>query len=537
MRISILKLSRDEALDFLMKSEQYVGFELPEYFKFDKLLGYIRKTIGEEEYDNCISTSPKDIQEINIEILLNKDGRYAVRPLTITNPYLYYFVARELCCESGWSAIIDCFDKFKVKSITSSALPVISYSKEQFHRSATILNWWTAVEQKSIELSLDYRYMFMTDITNCYGSINPQSIDWAIARKGTQYETQEYSKLSNNLIRYLGDMQQGRNIGIPQGSAIFDLLAEIILGYSDLLLHEALEKEGISSSEYHIIRYRDDYRIFCNSKSRLEEISYILQGVLEQLNFRMNSQKTCISDSIVTDSIKNDKLSYISSAPIHNGNWRSFASTQKELLYILMFSRKFPNGGQIKNLLSSLSKAAKIKIDNRPSNKILFTLGKIKFEEVNKESKDDIPDIKSQIAIVTQIAIENITSAHYALRLASILIESIDDKAKRIEIIKKIYHKLHELPNSSYTEIWLQNMSYQYDIIKKCCEYDHPLCKYVINEQEDLWDNSWLKPKYTKGFSKVSICDSHTLPVETSEITFREIRGYGGNYDTIEAVE
>lgn len=35
------------------------------------------------------------------------------------------------------------------------------------------------MEQRSIELSLEYRYMFVTDITNCYGSVNPQAFDWA----------------------------------------------------------------------------------------------------------------------------------------------------------------------------------------------------------------------------------------------------------------------------------------------------------------------------------------------------------------------
>lgn len=32
---TILSLEANEALDFFMKSEQYHGFELPEYFTFD----------------------------------------------------------------------------------------------------------------------------------------------------------------------------------------------------------------------------------------------------------------------------------------------------------------------------------------------------------------------------------------------------------------------------------------------------------------------------------------------------------------------
>ncbi len=35
---TILSLSASKALDFFMKSEQFHGFELPEYFDFDALL-------------------------------------------------------------------------------------------------------------------------------------------------------------------------------------------------------------------------------------------------------------------------------------------------------------------------------------------------------------------------------------------------------------------------------------------------------------------------------------------------------------------
>jgi D-arabinose 5-phosphate isomerase GutQ len=121
------------------------------------------------------------------------------------------------------------------------------------------------------------------------------------------------------------------------------------------LLHEAIERAGITAS-YQIIRYRDDYRIFCNDKDQMEKISYILQQVLESLNFRMNSQKTKISENVVTDSIKSDKLAYIYNTPIFNKKGVDFDSFEKHLLYILMFARKHPNSGQVKTLLSDIDK-------------------------------------------------------------------------------------------------------------------------------------------------------------------------------------
>ena len=361
---NILTLDHEEAMDFFMKSEQYHGFELPEYFTFDEVLKYVREKIGTASYEECLQEgiSPESLSDVNLDILLNKDGRYAVRPIMLANPFLYYFLVREVCDEENWAIVKGLFDKFNVPHITSCAIPVIPNEKEAFHKATTINNWWNSMEQRSIELSLEYRYMFVTDITNCYGSVNPQTFDWAFSLKDTAFAATQ-SPIAQNIQKYLRALQQGRNIGIPQGSAIFDFVGEIILGYSDLLLHEALlkkvkeyEEQGKAFPDYEIIRYRDDYRIFCNDKGTLEEISYILQQVLEHLNFRMNSQKTKISDSIVTDAVKTDKLAYIYNTPIFNKKGVDFDSFEKHLLYILMFSRQYPDSGSIRIMLSDIDK-------------------------------------------------------------------------------------------------------------------------------------------------------------------------------------
>lgn len=60
----------------------------------------MRSKVGELSYDECIAVDVvSDIDGINVEILLNKDGKYVVRPLMLCNPYLYfyYFLARKIC--------------------------------------------------------------------------------------------------------------------------------------------------------------------------------------------------------------------------------------------------------------------------------------------------------------------------------------------------------------------------------------------------------------------------------------------------------
>lgn len=228
---NILSLNHTEAMDFFLKSEQYHGFELPEYFVFDDLLQNVKNAVGITPYEECLQEgiSPEQLPDVNLDILLNKDGRYAVRPIILANPFLYYFLVREICNEQSWTVVKQLFETFTVPHITSCALPVIPKTKEPFHKSTTILNWWNTLEQRSIELSLEYRYMFVTDITNCYGSVNPQAFDWAFSFKDTEFEQKTKNPIAKNIQKFLRAFQQGRNIGIPQGSAIFDFIGEIIL--------------------------------------------------------------------------------------------------------------------------------------------------------------------------------------------------------------------------------------------------------------------------------------------------------------------
>ena len=532
---NVLSLDSKDAMDFFLKSEQYHGFELPEYFVFDELLQNVKRIVEDTPYEECLQNgiSPENLSNVNLDILLNKDGHYAVRPIVLANPFLYYFLVRELCNESSWILIKKLFEKFQVPHITSCAMPVIPKGTEPFHKSTTIINWWNSMEQRSIELSLEFRYMFVTDITNCYGSVNPQAFDWAFSLKDTRFENGNKNSISKNIQKYLRAFQQGRNIGIPQGSAIFDFIGEIILGYSDLLLHEAIHKAGISNP-YEIIRYRDDYRIFCNDKDVLEKISYILQHVLESLNFRMNSKKTKISNSIVTDAVKSDKLAYIYNTPIFNKKGCDFDSFEKHLLYILMFARQYPDSGSIRTMLSD--------IDNRiedwlkPYEEEVTTIpiledGEPKTEKVTKQRRLVGGSVHAMSAICTQIALENVGCCHYALRVLSRMVDSLKDENEKSTIVNLVYTKLCKQPNSDYIQLWLQNMTYQQDKITGKSPYKMRLCRVVDrNKKVELWNNEWLKPNLYSNLHYDNVVDAEVLKKVTPVITFRERRAYDNQY-------
>ena len=576
---TIFELSADEALDFLMQNDQYVTTEMPEYLDFDPVLTFAREHIADTPIDKCLKdVTPENMADANYDIMLNKDGKYAVRVLSLSNPFLYYLLAREICTPEHWAAILDDFKVFgSAPHIQAVGIPVIPADKEDFHKATTILNWWDRFEQMAVKLSLDYRYMFATDITNCYGCIELRTVEKALCRKGTASEVD----VKTDIVRILTMLRQGRNIGLPQGSALYDIIAEIVLGYADMLLREALERDGITEG-YEILRYRDDYRIFANNKDLLENISYTLQHVLEGLNLRLNSAKTRISDSIITDSIKPDKLAYIYNTPIYNNKkCCDFDGIQKQLLFILQFGRQYPNCGQMRMLLSKLSAWLEEYIENVAKNRpevvsrpmtqeeldALFaelgmTKGSSEAESSDQkveaksevEAKSDVEatpaeakmeqgrlgtikeDIMAMSAIAAQIAAENLNSANYALKVISQMLSTISDKqvangeqAPKDEIVTKVLNRLGSMQNSDYLKIWLQNLAVKADYkgdFSFADEKGNGLCHLVCGSDANLWDNRFLVPEYLEGFSAAAVVDASVLHNDTPVMQFKHRFSY-----------
>lgn len=531
---TIFELSADEALDFLMQNDQYVTTEMPEYLDFDPVLTFAREHIADTPIDKCVKdVTPEDMAEANYDIMLNKDGRYAVRVLSLSNPFLYYMLAREICTPEHWAAILDDFKVFgSALHIQAVGIPVIQAENESFHKATTILNWWDKFEQASIRMSLDYRYMFATDITNCYGCIELRTVEKAFCRKGTASE----AEAKPDIVRILTMLRQGRNIGLPQGSALYDIIAEIVLGYADMLLHEALVRKGITEG-YEILRYRDDYRIFANNKDLLENISYTLQHVLESLNLRLNSAKTRISSSIITDSVKRDKLAYIYNTPIYNNKKRcDFDGIQKQLLFILQFGRQYPDCGQMRRLLSKLSAWLEKHIEKMKRRSKADAEKSAEDKKQQERLGTIIEDIMAMSAVAAQIAAENLNSAHYALKVISQMVSTISDEqvengeqASKDEIVTKVLNRLGSMQNSDYLKIWLQNLAVKAEYKGDYSFADgkgNGLCHLVCGADANLWNNSFLAPAYLEGFDATAVVDDAVLHNDTPVMQFKHRFSY-----------
>ena len=272
----VLDYSYCEAQRFFLKEESYFNFDLPKYFIFQGLLDEISQEIQDKQlsdyYGNVArssgkqkTTRPCDYENVNYRFLNNKDGKFAWRPSQLIHPAIYVYLVHQITREDNWSEIVKAFNGFSDNSkVKCFSLPLESEDILS-DKATTISNWWHSVEQKSVELALDYEYILHTDVSDCYGSLYTHSIAWALHTKQVSKDRRQDSSLIGNIIDVcIQDMLFAQTNGIPQGSVLMDLIAEMVLGFADFELSQKMQ--GCPHlNDYEILRYRDDYRVFTNN--------------------------------------------------------------------------------------------------------------------------------------------------------------------------------------------------------------------------------------------------------------------------------
>jgi RNA-directed DNA polymerase len=484
----ILKLNNEEAKTLLLKRDSYSNISLPEYFSFQELLDKIDKTLKGKNISDFRDKSPRDIENVNYKLLSNKDGKFAWRPFQLINPAIYVSLVNTITEKTNWEILKDRFAIFQANDkIECHSLPAISESKTKTNKTAQILNWWQMIEQKSLTLSLDYKYVLHTDIADCYSSIYTHSIPWAIHTKEKAKKNRKNSLLGNAIDNHLQDMSYGQTNGIPQGSVLMDFIAEIVLGYVDLLLTEKLDLKGIT--DYRILRFRDDYRIFTNNSFEAEQIAKEHSEILSNIGLKLNAGKTIASDDIIKSSLKPDKRYWISNKII-TGN------KQKWLIQLYLLSEKFPNSGTIDTQMRE-------------------------FLIVLQNSKKKDYNLKTLISLVTEIALRNPRVVPTCIAILSIFLSGIKDDTEKLVLAEKIRNKFKEVPNSSFMMVWFQRLNLK---INKTEIYTEPLCKKIADNSVVIWNIEWLNDKLKNIFNKTPIIREKVIIKTKKKVSKSEIK-------------
>lgn len=497
-RKCILQLSSAEARDFLLKPESYCSLDLPPYIRFDRLIGDVRNVLDQKKLSDLRGANPRDHDDVNYTILNNKDGKYAWRPFQLIHPALYVSLVHQLTEENNWQLVLARFKDFAAnEKLKCLSMPVVSLS-DQKDKAEQVTHWWHEVEQRSIELSLDYEYLIETDITDCYGAIYTHSIAWALHTKteAKKKESRTDKNLLGNIIDdHIQDMRHGQTNGIPQGSVLMDFIAEMVLGLADLELSEKIKSAGID--DYCILRYRDDYRIFVNNPQNGERIIKFLTEVTIGLGLKLNPAKTKTSNDIVRASIKADKLAWMCRKNTER-------SLQKYLLLIHDHAVHFPNAGSLAVALNEFHK---------------------RVTRLKALPEQPLP----LIAIIIDIAYRNPRTYAICAAILSKLMSFIESAADKFAIAEKIKTRFAKIPNTGHMQIWIQRVTLPIDAD---ISYEELICRLVAGGDVALWNVEWISSNDLKNALDVSkVVDQETLKALEPVIPVEEVELFKGFYE------
>lgn len=493
MNNTILDLSDEDAYHYFMRENVYTTLSLPNYFNFSLILRKIEAEYkswsiqnpdltSQEHYKNEVldpntKIKPKNLDNTNYSIAINKEGAYSFRRISITNPIIYFHLIKLITYPSNWEIIIKRFKQFQ--SISNN-IAVSSIQNIQADNTApqtnlvglSIHGWWRNYELASIRHSLKYEYMLKTDISNFYPSIYVHSLSWAIAGRKTCKEylhksAKDFTKeliLGKAIEDYILSMQSGETMGIPLGSGVFDFLAELVLGYVDMKITEALRKN--SHSDFRILRYRDDYTIFSNDPTELRKIISTMHLVLSELKLTLNDKKTELLSSSTLNIIKKDKLASLMLAQSNS------QGILKDTCRILIFTSEHPNSGQLCQMITRLSK-------------------KLRQKRHRNEAEKFLPQL---IATLCEIALRNRKYAQYPLAIISQLLESTPNTELKCELGQQVVDRFQKQEDIWYLEIWLQRALRPTGLK---FNFKEPLCKCITGDNTQIiWNTEWVNSDY-----------------------------------------
>lgn len=402
---SILELEHHDAKAFFLKHESYCNIDLPRYFSFTNLLQKISEELSDKSLLNFDRNTHNNANQrpdiannemVNHLIYANKDGKLSWRPLQIIHPLVYVDLVHKITKKDNWEKLKKRFKEYQNNpQIECLSIPVKSNSQLK-DKAKQILKWWESVEQESICLSLEYEYVFDTDVADCYSSIYTHSIAWAIEGKDIAKKNHRLTLLGNSIDKKIQNCQYGQTNGIPQGSILMDFIAEMILGYIDILLSEELKNKG--------------------------------------------------SQDIVTQSIKKDKLAWLKIA-------NNTKNLQKKSLIIRQHSIEYPNSGSLNSALNEFDQA----IEKENKQKIYLSLEELinSLNTSNNSIEKLSSNTKQVISIIADIAYCNPKVIPVCCSIISKLFTKLEDS----EPIKRlVYNKLIRMPNSGFAQIWMQRM-------------------------------------------------------------------------------
>ncbi|PZX06099.1 RNA-directed DNA polymerase [Celeribacter halophilus] len=477
----LIDASYDEAHTHFLKGSSYFNGDFPKYISFEPILTDVSAVLAGKTLSDFQADKPAEFSHVNYSFTANKDGRFSWRPYELIHPAIYVALVDLICTPGNWAQITARLATFENGAVVCCGSPVMSIDEET-GQAAQVRNWWHAVEQRSIEYSLDYSHLIHTDVTDCYGSLYTHSIAWALhGLEEAKKKKGDKKLLGNQIDGLIQSSRYGQTNGIAQGSVLMDFVAELVLGWVDSQLTEELG----APTDFRILRYRDDYRIFANSDVRAEAILKSVSDKLRSVGMKLGVAKTVVSPNVVEGAIKPDKLAGIELQDLGTNNAKTI---QKQLLRLHSFGRRFPNSGALRRLVTEF------------------------HNEIVKQT--EVPDdLEVQIAIATDLGV---TSPQAFPAIAGILshLISLAKEEDKEGLWERVREKMRRVPYNGYLEIWLQRVT-KPEAVGFELDSTENICQIVNGHSAALWESDWISSNDLKkalDVKKIIVSEPKAVP-------------------------
>lgn len=150
--------------------------------------------------------------------------------------------------------------------------------------------------QSKLFFDLEKRFstMWMLDVSHCFDSIYTHSVSWALKNKAfIRKHVANNNQFGQELDTLMQRSNNNETNGIPIGSEFSRVFAELIFQRIDNNIElDLMDEHGwVNTKDYVILRYVDDFIVFCNTESSAEIISKTINVKLNEFNLQLNTNK------------------------------------------------------------------------------------------------------------------------------------------------------------------------------------------------------------------------------------------------------
>lgn len=293
----------------------------------------------------------KDQPRRNIGCVSYPKSFLTSRVYGIQHPHNYHDIVYWLI--QDWAAIIDhIFNNDNSIYTYSMPIPVNANCKGELSllRSGRLIYEWIEMAERDLVAEAHrFKILIRTDITNFYNSVYTHSIAWALHGREIAFSDKDLKLTGSKIDKLVQYANDGRTNGIPVGSAVSDLIAEILLAKIDQNVSQRLKNENIA---FLGTRFKDDYRILANTEEETKEILRVLSEELHKFNLLISENKTkilCLPEGL----FRHHNREYCPYS-LRKENRVSFKSFEFTLLKVIDIHKVYPGTSIIEKFLSEL---------------------------------------------------------------------------------------------------------------------------------------------------------------------------------------